>query len=151
MKYSFDNSSFLEDSLVAQTVKHLPTMRETQVFLKISLFFSSISLDYSLRKAFSSLFAILWKSVFKWVYLFFSPLPLASLLFSAFCRASSDNRFAFLHLFFLEMVLIPASYTMSQTSINSSSGTLSDLIPWIYLSLQLYNCKGFDLGHTWMV
>ena len=28
---------------------------------------------------------------------------------------------------------------------------LSDLIPWIYFSLPLYNCKGFDLGHTWMV
>ena len=28
---------------------------------------------------------------------------------------------------------------------------LSDLIPWIYLSLPLYNPKGFDLCHTWMV
>ena len=28
---------------------------------------------------------------------------------------------------------------------------LSDLIPWIYLSIPLYNRKGFDLGHTWMV
>ena len=28
---------------------------------------------------------------------------------------------------------------------------LSDLIPWIYLSLLLYNHKIFDLGHTWMV
>ena len=28
---------------------------------------------------------------------------------------------------------------------------LSDLIPWIYLSLLLYNHKGFDLGHTWMI
>ena len=28
---------------------------------------------------------------------------------------------------------------------------LSDLIPWIHLSLPLYNCKGFDLGHAWMV
>ena len=28
---------------------------------------------------------------------------------------------------------------------------ISNLIPWIYLSLPLYNCKGFDLGHTWMV
>ena len=27
---------------------------------------------------------------------------------------------------------------------------LSDLLPWIYLSLPLYNCKGFDLGHTCM-
>ena len=57
----------------------------------------------------------------------------------------------FLHFFFLGMVLIPASYTMSQTSIHSSSGTLSDLLPWIYLSLPLYNPKWFDVGHTWMV
>ena len=27
---------------------------------------------------------------------------------------------------------------------------LSDVIPWICFSLPLYNCKGFDLGHTWM-
>ena len=27
---------------------------------------------------------------------------------------------------------------------------LSDLIPWIYLSLPLYNRNRFDLGHTWM-
>ena len=36
---------------------------------------------------------------------------------------------------------------MSQTSIHSSSGTLSNLILWIYLSLPLYNHKGFDLCH----
>ena len=29
--------------------------------------------------------------------------------------------------------------------------SLSDLIPWIYFSLPLYNHKGFDLDHTWMV
>ena len=68
-------------------------------------------------------------------YLSFSPLPFASLLFSAICKASSDNHFAFLHFFFLGMVLITASYTMLQTSVHNSSGTLSDLIPWIYLSL----------------
>jgi len=34
-------------------------------------------------------------------------------------------------------------YTLSQTSIPSSSVTLSDLIPWIYLSLPLYNGKGW--------
>ena len=66
-----------------------------------------------------------------------------SLLFSAICKASSDNHFAFLHFFFLGMVLIPASCTMSWTSIHSSLGTLSDLIPWIYFSLPLYNHKGF--------
>ena len=72
-----------------------------------------------------------------------------SLLFSTICKASSDNHFAFLHFFSLWMVLITASYTMSQTSVHSSSGTLSDLIPWIYLSLPLYNCKGFYFSHTW--
>ena len=80
----------------------------------------------------------------------FSPLSFASLLFTAICKTSSDNRFAFLHFFFLAVVLITASCTVSRTS-HSSSGTLSDLIPWIFLSLPLYNRKGFDLGHTWMV
>ena len=75
------------------------------------------------RKAFLSVLAILWNFAFKWVYLSFSPLPLPSLLFSAICKASSDNHFAFLHFFFLGMVLITASCTMSQTSIHSSSGT----------------------------
>ena len=82
---------------------------------------------------------------------FLSPFPFASLLFSAICKASSDHHFAFLHLFFLGMVLITASCTMSQTSVHCSSGTLSDLIPWIYLSLPPYNHKGFDLAHIWMV
>ena len=56
---------------------------------------------------------------------FLSPLPFASFLFSAICKASSDNHFALLHFFFLGMVLITASCTMSQTSIHCSSGTLS--------------------------
>ena len=37
----------------------------------------------SLQKAFLSLLAILWNSAFKWVCLSFSPLPFASLLFTA--------------------------------------------------------------------
>ena len=60
---------------------------------------------------------------------FFSPLPFASLLFSAICKASSDSHFAFLHFLFFRMVLIPASCMMPLTSVHSSSGTLSDLIP----------------------
>ena len=59
------------------------------------LLVSSISLHWSLRKIFSSLLAILCNSEFKWVYLSFSSLPFASLLFSAICKASSDNHFAF--------------------------------------------------------
>ena len=125
------------------------------IFLKGSLvfpilLFSSISLHWSLKKAFLSL-AIFWNSAFKWVYVSFFLLPFTSLLFSAICKGSSDNHFVFLHFFFLGMVLIPVSYIMSGTSVHSSSGTLSDLIPWICLSLPLYNHKGFDLGHTWMV
>ena len=81
---------------------------------------------------------------------FLSSLPLASLLFSAICKASSDSHFPFFHFVFLGMILISASCAMSQTSIHSSSGSLSDLIPWLYLSIPLYNHKWFDLGHTWM-
>ena len=47
-----------------------------------------------------------------------------SLLYSAICKASSDNHFAFLHFFFLGMVLITTSCTMSWTSIQSASGIL---------------------------
>ena len=95
-------------------------------FLKSSLvfpipFFPSISLHWSLRKAFLLLLAILWNSTFKWVHFSSSPLPLASLLFSATCKTSSDNHFSFLQFFFLGMVLIPVSYTMLWTSIHSSS------------------------------
>ena len=52
--------------------------------------------------------------------------------FLSYCKASSDNHFAFLHFFFLGMVLRTASCIMSRTSIHSSSDILSYLIPWIY-------------------
>ena len=60
---------------------------------------------------------------------------LVSFLFSFAFRFSSFHScllrqpFAFLHFFFLGMVLIPVSCTTSGTSIHSSSGTLSDLVP----------------------
>ena len=96
------------------------------IFLKRSLvfpilLFSSVSLHWLLRKAFLSLLAILWNSAFKWVYLSFFPLLFNSLLFTAICKASSDNHFAF----FLGMVFITASFTMSGISVHSSPGTLS--------------------------
>ena len=73
------------------------------IFLKRSLvfpilLFSSISLHWSLRKAFLSLLAVLWNSAFRWVYFYFSPLLLAFLLSSAICKSSSDKHFAFLFL-----------------------------------------------------
>ena len=55
-----------------------------EIFSLSILSFSSIALHWSLRKAYSA---------FKWVYLSFSPLPLASLRFSAICKDSSDNHF----------------------------------------------------------
>ena len=99
------------------------------ILLKRSLVFPSLlfsSLHWSLRKALF-LLATLWNSAFKWVYLSFSPLLFTSLLFRAICKASSGSHFdfAFLHFFFLGMVLIPVSCTMSRTSVHSSSGTLS--------------------------
>ena len=75
------------------------------IFLKRSLvfpilLFPSISL-HSLKNAFLLLLAIILRnSAFNWVYISLSPLPFTSLLFSAICKASSDNHFVFLHFFF---------------------------------------------------
>ena len=99
------------------------------IFLKRSLvfpllLFSPISLHWSPRKAFLPLLAILWNSAFRWVYLSFSPLPLASLLLLAIFKVSSGNHFDFVF-YFLRMVLITTFCTMSWTSLHSSLGTLS--------------------------
>ena len=115
------------------------------------LLVSSISLHWSLRKAFLSLLAILWNSAFKWEYLSFPfRLCLLLLFFSQLFVNPPQTTICLFAFVFLGMVLITPSCTISQTSIHSSSGTLSDLIPWIYFSFPLYNHKGFDLGHTWM-
>ena len=62
------------------------------------------------------------------------------MIFWWICRGESDLPVLFLHhlrtslrFFFFGMVLILVSCTMSWTSIHSSSGSLSGLIPWIYL------------------
>ena len=41
----------------------------------------------------------LWNSAFQWVYLSFSPLLFAFLLFTATCEASPDSHFPFLHFY----------------------------------------------------
>ena len=120
------------------------------IFLKRSLvfpvlLFSSIFLHWSLRKAFLSLLAILCNSAFKWVYLSFYPLLFTSLLFT-------DNHFAFLHFFFLGWSWsLPPVQCQGCPSIVLQALCLSDLIPWIYLSLSVFNGKGFGLGRVWMV
>ena len=65
------------------------------------LLFSSFSLYYSLRQAFLFLLAILWELCIQMGISSFSPLPFPSLLFSAICKAFSDNHFAFFAFLFL--------------------------------------------------
>ena len=95
------------------------------LILLFSCFFALIAEEGFLL----SLLAILWKSAFRCLYLSFSSLLFTSLLFTAICKASPDSYFAFLHFFSLGMVLIPVSCTMSRTSVHSSSGILSNLVP----------------------
>ena len=134
MKCSLDISNFLEE---ISSLSH-PIV-------------SSNSLHWSLRKAFLSLLAILWNSAFRWIYLSFSPLPLASLLFSAIHKASSGSHFPFCISFswrwFWSLLLVWCHELLSAIL---QALCLSDLISWIYFSLSLYTCKAFYLGHTWM-
>ena len=105
------------------------------IFLKRSLafpipFFSTISLHWSLSKAFLTLLSILWNCAFRLGMSFLFFCALNYLFFTDICKASSDSHFASLYFFFLGMVLIPVSCTMSRTSIHSSSPLcLSDLVP----------------------
>ena len=113
MKYSLGISNFLEEiSSLSHSI--------------VSLYFFALIAEEGFL---ISLLAILWNFAFKCVYLSFSPLPLASPLLSAICKASSDNHFTFLHYFFLGMVLITAFCTISRISVHCYSGTLSDQIP----------------------
>ena len=96
--------SFIEPIFAWNVPLVSPTFLKRSLVFHI-LLFSSISVHCSLREAFLSLLAILWNSAFSWFSLSFSPLLFTSFLFSAICKASSDNHFVFLHFFFLGMVL----------------------------------------------
>ena len=111
MKCSLGISNFLEE---------ISSLSHSVVFL---YFFTLIAEEGFLISP-----CYLWNSAFRCLYLSFSPLPFASLFFTAIYKASSDSHFASLHFFFLGMVLIPVSSTMSRTSVHYSSGTLSDLL-----------------------
>ena len=115
------------------------------------LLFSSISLHWSLRKAFLSLLYILWNSAFRQVYLsfllclwllFFSQLfvrlPQTSIL--TFCISIFEGDVLDWHLLYNVTNLHPYFFRHCIR-----------LIPWIYLSHPLYNHKGFVLGHTWII
>ena len=133
MKYSFDISNFLEE---------IPSLSLSIIFL---YFFALFTLEGFPFSPYYSLELCIQMGV---SFLFSFAFSYSSLHFSTICKASSVNHFAFLHFFLLGMVLITASCTMSQTSIHRFSGTLSNRSYPLNLSIPLYNCKGFDLGHT---
>ena len=107
MKSSFGISNFLEE---------ISSLSHSIVFLYFFLLITEegflISSRYSLELCIQMDISFLFSFAF------------TSLLFIAICKESSDNYFAFLDIFFLGMVLIPASCTMSRTSFLISSGTL---------------------------
>ena len=94
---SFFFFSILKRGAVHKIFFLKPKMKRSQVFP--ILLFSSISLHWTLRKAFLSLLAILWNSAFKWVYLSFFPLPFVPFFSQLF--VSLLNHFAFFVFLFL--------------------------------------------------
>ena len=130
MKFSLGRSNLLE---VISSVSHSPVFLYFFVLITEEDFL--ISPCYSLELCVQMGISLL------------SPLPLAS-LFSAIYKASSDNHFACLYFFFLGWSWsLPPVQCSKPPSILLHALCLSDLIPGIYLSLPLYNHKGFGLGH----
>ena len=143
------------------------------IFLKISLvfpfvLFSSISLHWSLRKAFLSLPAVLWNSSFRRVYLSFSLLPFAFLLFTVICKTSSDNSFAFLHLFLgdgfdpFSCTMVKHLPTMRETQVRALGrevhlekematyfSILAWKIPWMEEPSRLQSMGSQRVRHDW--
>ena len=76
-------------------------------------------------------------------FLSFSPLPFSSLLFTAICKASSENHFAFLHFFLLTMGMITSCFGLL-----FSFMLLILLLAWGSLSFCLFHRK-FD-QELWM-
>ena len=131
MKYPLGISNFLEE---------ISSLSHSVVFLYFFALITEegflISSCYSLELCIQMFISFLFSFAF------------ASLIFSAICKASSDNHFVFLHFFFLGMVLMTTPCTMLWIPLHISSGTLSIRSNPLNLSLPLYNFKEFDLGHT---
>ena len=109
-----------------------PTFLKRSLVFPI-LLFSSTSLHYSFKKAFISLLALLWNSMFSWIYLSLSPLLFTSLLSSALLKASSGNHFPSCISFSLGWFWsLPLVQCYESLSIALQALCLPDLIPWIY-------------------
>jgi len=109
------------------------------IFLKIYLvfpilLFSSITLHWSLRKAFFSLLTILWNSAFKWICLSFSPLLFA---FHSCLQGLLRQSFCFFAFLFLGDCLDPCLLYNVRTSVHSSGSPVDCMIildRWFYSS-----------------
>ena len=85
------------------------------------------------------------------VYLYFSPFPFTS-FHSYLLRPPQTTILPFCISFSWEWSWsLPPIQCHKPLSIVLQVLCQSDLIPWIYFSLPLYNCKRFELGHTWMI
>ena len=103
-----------------------------------SLLFSSISLHWSLRKAFLPLLAILWNAAFRWVYLSFSPLSFASFLFSAICQPPQITILLFCIYFSWGLFWsLPPVQCYEPPNLVFQACCISDLILW--------NCRGREM------
>ena len=135
MKYFFGISNFLEEiASLSHSIALLCffALMAEDSFLVSPCYFLELCIQMGTSFFFS--FAFHFSSFLSYLY---------GLLRQPFCLFTFP---------FLQMVLITASCTMSWTSIYSSSCTLSIRSNLLnLLSLPLYNCKGFDLDHTWMV
>ena len=114
--------------------------------------FSCISLHWSLRNTFLSILAILW-TLHSNGYIFPFLLCLSLLFFSQlFVRPPQTTILPFCISFSSRWSWsLPPIQCHEPLSIVLQALCLSNLIPWIYLSLPLYNHKELDLNHTWMV
>ena len=113
------------------------------------LLFSPISLHCSLRKAFLSLLAILWNSHSDGCIFPFLLCLLLLFLPQLFVRPPQTIILLFFFSFsWVWFLSLPPVQCYEPPSIVLQPLCLSNLILWVYLSLSLYNCKGFDLGHT---
>ena len=78
----------------------------------------------------------IWNSAFRWLYLSFSPLPYASLLFSGMCKAPQRTILPFCISFSWEWSWsLPPVQCHEPPSIVNQALYLSNVIPWIYFSL----------------
>ena len=136
MKCSLDISNFVEE---ISSISH-------SVFPSIFYWFFFFCIVHLRRP---SCLCLLFSEILHSLGCIFPFLSCLLLLFfpQLFQKPPDRATFASLHFFFFGMFLVTFCCTMLWASVHTSSGTLSDLILWIYLSFPLYNHKSIGLGY----